>query len=426
MLTEAITSIVPATSTSSAATTPQLSRNQPIYDWYVMPEAYSAPLVQEAIREFEVPAGGMVLDPFCGTGTTLVASRPMGRNALGIEVNPFLAFASQVKSGIYDSSLLRLEVTHLLEAARDTFNRMESDGEVQWTLTGDLPQMPRLDRWIARRVVWKVLALKRCIEESVSESVRDVPMLALASILRGASNMKLTPHAFGSREVKQDSPVLTMFETRIQKMLADIEWLEEQEGLGDAHVVEGDIRDISTFAYDGAPVNLAVTSPPYLNNLDYTMQTRLELFFLGFVSDMEELKLLRKRMMICDAKATYKDIEDWKRVQDVASVEGIAKEIDEKLGDRGWGWDYGLMTRQYFGGLLRAMESIKEMLAPGASLLMVLGDSAHSGVHVPVTTIAEELGHIAGFCGSEVRVLRTRRASSHGFKLDESAVVLRR
>lgn len=415
-----------ATATTTAATTPHLSRNQPIYDWYVMPEAFSAPLVQEAICEFGVREGGTVLDPFCGTGTTLVASRLAGRNAVGVEVNPFLAFASRVKSGIYDSSLMRLEVTHLLEAARDTFNRMETDGEVQWTLTGDLPQMPRLDRWIARRVVWKVLALKRCIEECVSESVRDVPMLALASILRGASNMKLTPHAFGSREVKQDSPVLTMFETRLQKMLADLEWLDEQEVLGTAHVIEGDIRNAATLSYLHEPADLAVTSPPYLNNLDYTMQTRLELFFLGFISDMEELKQLRKRMMICDAKATYKDIGDWKRVQDVASVENVAKEIDDKLGNRGWGWDYGLMTRQYFGGLLRAMESTREMLAPGASLLMVLGDSAHSGVHVPVTTIAEELGLIAGFCKSEVRVLRTRRSSSHGFSLNESAVVMRR
>jgi DNA modification methylase len=412
---------------ASSATTAQLNRNQPVYDWYVMPEAYSAPLVQEAIREFEVPEGGTVLDPFCGTGTTLVASKLMGRNTLGIEVNPFLAFASRVKSQAeFDLPLLRLEAERLIKVARDALQRVEGDGDMQWSLAGERPQMPRLDRWIAGRVMWKVLALKRCIEEYISESVRDVPMLALASILRGASNMKLTPHAFGSREVKQDSPVLTMFETRLQKMLCDIEWLGEQEGVGDAQVTEGDIRDVSTFAHDGAPVDLAVTSPPYLNNLDYTMQTRLELFFLGFVSDMEELKQLRKRMMICDAKATYKDIEDWKRVQDVASVEGIAKKIDEKLGNRGWGWDYGLMTRQYFGGLLRAMESIKEMLAPGASLLMVLGDSAHSGVHVPVTTIAEELGHIAGFCKSDVRVLRTRRASSHGFKLNESAVVLRR
>ena len=174
------------------------------------------------------------------------------------------------------------------------------------------------------------------------------------------------------------------------------------------------------------PAKLAIGSPPYLNNLDYTMQTRMELFFLGFVESMDDLKSLRKRMMICDAKATYRDIEDWQRVAEVASVAKIARDIDEKLGDKGWGWDYGRMTRQYFGGLLRALEAIKPMLAPGAHLVLILGESAHAGILVPVPDLVAELGSLVGFTQPEVRVLRTRRTSSHGFGLKESAVVMRK
>jgi hypothetical protein len=103
--------------------------------------------------------------------------------------------------------------------------------------------------------------------------------------------MKLTPHAFGSREVKQDSPVLHMFETRLQKMITDLEWLNEQEELGKARVIEGDIRDAATLAHLHEPADLAVTSPPYLNNLDYTMQTRLELFFLRWSVSLSRLRI---------------------------------------------------------------------------------------------------------------------------------------
>ena len=148
---------------------------------------------------------------------------------------------------------------------------------------------------------------------------------------------------------------------------------EEQSRLrthGPRAIVQGDIRA------HGRPATPAtarpawrIGSPPYLNNLDYTMQTRLELFFLGFVRDMDELKSLRKQMMICDAKATYRDIEDWQRVSRSSLGGDISpREIDDKLGDKGWGWDYGRMTRQYFGGLLRALEAIKPMLAPGATV----------------------------------------------------------
>ncbi|MEO5950900.1 MAG: hypothetical protein ABIQ44_00350, partial [Chloroflexia bacterium] len=249
--------------------------------------------------------------------------------------------------------------------------------------------------------------------------------LALASILRGASNMKLSPHAFGSREVKQDAPVLAMFEGRVEKMLGDVEDVPGATYAStQTDIVEGDVRRLAELEHCLLPARLAICSPPYLNNLDYTMQTRLELFFLQFVEKMDDLKALRKRMMICDAKATYRDIEDWRKVEGVESVVNIARKIDDKLGDKGWGWDYGRMTRQYFGGLLRAMESIKTTLEPGGTLIMILGESAHAGILVEVPDIAAELGVMAGYGRADVRVMRTRRSSSHGFRLNESMVVL--
>lgn len=407
------------------ASTAVLNRNLPLFDWYIMPEAYSAPLVAEAIKEFAVPEGGTVLDPFCGTGTTLVAARLAGRNAVGIEVNPFLCMASRVKTRErFNLRQLRAEADRLITAARPALRSVD-EGKMPF-LAEKLPDMPRLERWIARRVALKVLALRELIEEHLSPQNREVALLALAAILRGASNMKLSPHAFGSREVKQDAPVMSMFEMRLAKMLDDIQGLQGMEGLGHAQVIEGDVRQARNMEHRLLPAHLAITSPPYLNNLDYTMQTRMELFFLGFVQSMEELKHLRKRMMVCDAKATYKDIQDWRRVEEVQSVADVARALDEELGDRNWGWDYGLMTRQYFGGLLRALEAVRPLLAPGAPFVVIIGESAHAGILVPVPDMTAELGRMAGYEAIEVRVLRTRRSSSHKFGLKESAVVLRR
>lgn len=407
-----------------ASTTAQLNHNTPFFDWYLMPEAYSAPLVYDAIKEFGVREGETVLDPFCGTGTTLLAAREMGRNGLGIEVNPFLCFAGRVKTKTWNNpELLRLEARRVIADARIRLDKACEENIMQDAV--GLPDMPRRERWIARKVACKVVTLRDCIEQNTSEENRPFFLLALASILRGASNMKLSPHAFGSREVKQDAPVLAMFEGRVEKMLGDVEQVPGATYAGaQTDIVEGDVRRLAELEHCLLPAKLAICSPPYLNNLDYTMQTRLELFFLQFVEKMDDLKALRKRMMICDAKATYRDIEDWRKVEGVASVVDIARKIDDKLGDKGWGWDYGRMTRQYFGGLLRAMESIKSTLEPGGTLIMILGESAHAGILVEVPDIAAELGNIAGYGRAEVRVMRTRRSSSHGFRLNESMVVL--
>ncbi len=101
------------------STTALLNRNTPLFDWYLMPEAYSAPLVHDAINEFNIKEDQTVLDPFCGTGTTLLAAKMAGRNGLGIEVNPFLCFASRVKTrDNFDLAAIRQEAKRLLAAVQ--------------------------------------------------------------------------------------------------------------------------------------------------------------------------------------------------------------------------------------------------------------------------------------------------------------------
>lgn len=209
-------------------------------------------------------------------------------------------------------------------------------------------------------------------------------------------------------------------------MLSDVEVMAKKcEHIGYATIVETDARLTDKFRLGLPAADLAVTSPPYLNNLDYTMQTRLELFFLDFVKNMKDLKDLRKRMVTCDAKAIYQDIEDHKEVGQFESIQNIVVQLHGKLGHRKWGWDYPFMTLQYFGGLLRVLRSIRSCLKTGARFLLVVGESAHAGIKVPVPTILGELGEASGYQLEDIRIERYRRSSSHSFRLAESTVILR-
>src|SRR6266446_10768519 len=67
------------------------------HDWYRFVLSYPAHLVRNYISRFEVDPDGLVLDPFCGTGTTLVECKKLGIRSVGIESNPMASFASQVK-----------------------------------------------------------------------------------------------------------------------------------------------------------------------------------------------------------------------------------------------------------------------------------------------------------------------------------------
>ena len=390
-------------------------RAMPIADWYTLPAWDTSSLVAEAIKEFGVPEGGTVLDPFCGAGDGLLAAKLAGRNGLGIEANPFLQFAAHAKTRAYTLPQLRLETERLLEEAKGALDKVDSDGDLQWRLAGRMPQMPRLQSWIANRVAWKIVALQECIERCVGEENRDLPTLALASVLRGASHMKLSPHAYGSRDSKPYTPVLYHFDAKLRKMLADLEWAEEQEGLGKIMVLDGQQTNQQLAARSPQPLaSLAVTAPPPLSEFDPTLQTRLELFFLGYVGSMTELEGLR-------ADISFQEpVKGAPRASELASVKQVSEAMDAKPGDG------GDVARNYFENLLLSLETMREMLAPQAPIVLALGECVLSGVQVPVPDIAAELGQLGGYERTQVRVLRTLRHKGVKGGLKECVVVLRR
>lgn len=422
--------------------TATLNQGLPVHDWYLMPESYSEPLVVEALEKYSLGKGDTILDPFSGTGTTVVTAAMRGVNGVGFEVNPFLAFAAQVKLDWsvdieqFGATMHRMlaEAQPLLDsisANQDLFSlaippSVEKQARAVLSRLHE-PDMPRLYKWMTKVVVQKILLLDHVIRKSVAESLQPHFLLALASILRPASNMKLTAHAFGSNIYKEDSPVFDLYSQKIQKIYHDLQYMQSiDRDFGSGTIFNTDSRVFQSTQSKMLPASLAFTSPPYLNNLDYTMQTRMELFFLHFVNDMIGLRQLRKAMVTCDAKAMYKDVKDSAEVADVVSIQQVVADLKDVHQDKNWGWDYSYMTSQYFGGMLRVLKSVHTLLRPGACFVMVVGESAHSGIKVPVPELLGELGERVSYSCEAINTLRSRRSSSHTFDLRECEVILRK
>lgn len=418
-----------------------LNYGRRVHDWYLMPEAYSEPLILEAIKRFGLQRSDTILDPFSGTGTTVLTAALLGIPGIGLEINPFLCFASRVKldwdvdirvfEGVTNELMKQARpLIDSLSVKRDLFS-LSTDAQQSASSVAEIlaaapePAIPRLHQWMTPVVVKKVLVLRHLIETLAPEKLRPYFLLALASILRPASNMKLTAHAFGSQIIKEDAPVTDLFEQKIRKIGED---LSDIQGIRDytssSVILHADARQARSIQHELLPATLAITSPPYLNNLDYTMQTRMELFFLRFINDMKELRDLRKAMVTCDAKAMYKDVPDSAEVTDVESIQAIVQALEDVHRDKNWGWNYAYLTTQYFGGMFRVLKSIRPLLKTGGHFVLIVGESAHSGVTVPVPDVLAELGERAGYKICEINVLRRRRSSSHRYELCESEVIL--
>ena len=82
--------------------------NKPFQRWYRYKEGFSIELVEQLIREYTKHKEGIILDPFSGSGSTLLAANDMGYSGVGFEVNPFSFFLSKCKLEKYTKEIIEL------------------------------------------------------------------------------------------------------------------------------------------------------------------------------------------------------------------------------------------------------------------------------------------------------------------------------
>jgi hypothetical protein len=80
-----------------AAVNRLLPQDRMAHDWYRFVLSFPSHLVRDYVQRFGMEKGCRILDPFCGTGTTLVECKKLGIESVGIEANPMARFAAQVK-----------------------------------------------------------------------------------------------------------------------------------------------------------------------------------------------------------------------------------------------------------------------------------------------------------------------------------------
>ncbi len=185
-------------------------QDRPAHDWYRFVLSFPPHLVREYINRFKIQAGQVVLDPFCGTGTTLAECKKLGFASVGIEPNPMAHFASRVKTdwNIDGAAFLR----HARKVAEITLAKLQEEG-VDDEPTGPLfrtrrkssPHLRTLPEETARlllsnsispRPLHKTLSLLCTIDEHRNERFVGHEKLALAkALLSGISNVEFGPEA---------------------------------------------------------------------------------------------------------------------------------------------------------------------------------------------------------------------------------------
>jgi hypothetical protein len=425
------------------------SEDRAAHDWFRFVLSFPPHLVRDYLRRFGIGSRQRVLDPFCGTGTTIVECKKLGIPSVGAEANPMAHFASQVKvdwipepdgliqhaSGVAHAAEAKLAASGIEdgdgmdEAGVFPIFRSKRKGHHQGLreLEPEKKKLLLTDS-ISPLPLHKTLVLLDCLKEAASEHYSRHELLALAkALVFSISNLHFGPEV-GVTSPKPDAPVLTPWIEEVRTMARDLRALRALRHVP-AVVCHADSRQIAQVV-EPRSVAAVITSPPYPNEKDYTRTTRLESVLLGFLNNKAELRALKKGLVRSNTRGVYTEDTDDQWVAQNPRIQALAKAIEDRRLEMGKtsGFErmYHRVTKLYFGGMARHLADLRAVLQPGAQLAYVVGDQA-SYLQVMIRTgqLLAEIAEALGYKLVGIDLFRTRLATATKEQLREEVVVLR-
>ncbi len=396
------------------------------HDWYRFVLSFPPHLVRDHLVRFDVQPGQRVLDPFCGTGTTLVECRKLGIACVGVEASPLAHFAAQVKTDwTPDAQGLVCWADMVAQYAQEQVKREPKDELL--TLPPDAASLLLTDS-VSPLPLHKTLVLLSAMQHHADSRYLHHARLALAKVLpTRIGNLRFGPEV-GVGGIKADADVFSVWLEAVRAMAADLSALQEIAET-ESILYCADARQISQ-AVAPCSIDVVITSPPYPNEKDYTRATRLESVLLGFLSNKQELQTLKRGLLRSNTRNVYKGDADDVWIAAHPEILRLAESIEARriaMGKTsGFERLYARVTLLYFGGMARHLADLRGVLKPGAQLAYVVGDQAsylrvmiRTGQHI--AAIAQSLGYeLVG-----IDLFRTRFSTTTKEEMREEIVVLR-
>lgn len=398
--------------------------DKPIHDWYRFVLSFPPHLVRHYISKFNLNKQHCVLDPFCGTGTTLVECKKNGISSVGIEANPVAHLAAKTKTSwnidckglVEHANLIASETEKKL---KNKATRLEQlcDEKYKLLITNSISPIP----------LHKSICLISTLSEFHDARFANYERLALAKqLVCSFSNLHFGPEVGVSKKKKTDIDVTKLWLKQVEDMANDIRW-HSKKTQPSSYVYLGDSREIGKLIEPNS-IDAVITSPPYPNEKDYSRTTRLESVLLGYINTKSDLRQCKETFLRSNTRNVYKNDCDEKWIKGNKAIAELSAAIERKRIELGKtsGFEklYHRVVLLYFGGMARHLSELKEKLRPGAKLAYVVGDQAsYFRVLIRTGELLAEIGQSLGFELLDIDLHRTRLSTATGEQLREEVVL---
>lgn len=262
------------------------STNYLTHNFHTYPAKFIPQIPKSTIMTF-TKEKDVILDPFCGCGTTLVEAKLSNRNAIGVDLNPIATLVSRAKTQPLSKKELGLIPELLFNIKNDINNYYENH---KTNINYDIPNFNNIDHWFQLNVLNELGIIKAHINLIENKYLCDFLYTALSSIIVNVSNQESdTRFAAINKNIK---PLKTFLE--FAKKVEDMKnRIEEYSKLAQNSKISIFTRDSKklNFIADNS-VDHIVTSPPYANTYDYYLYHKFRMYWLDYdVKNVQDIEM---------------------------------------------------------------------------------------------------------------------------------------
>ncbi len=396
--------------------------NEKIHRWAPYVQGFSATFVQSIFDKYKCDyIKPVTLDPFAGCGTVLVQAKINGFESFGTELNPLLQFIAQTKLNSWDVSpttLLKMQQNMPKAEPYPAPSFLKSNSQFNPGVLANLELLKG-----------RIYSIKPITQNQ--KKAKDLLKLAFSAILVDCSNLKRSPClGYYKNKMVLDSAPFALFNKKVNEIADDL------------HIIQNQIKEYINTSSDVVLANamtfqnsrkfdLILTSPPYMNGLDYVMNYKIEMGWLEFVDEQKDLKSIKDSMVVCD-NVSKGLIRDFSKAQENYTndwIEEIKNNIVTNIIKRGAYRrnDMPNIVHKYFDDMYKVMRTVVTALKPGGRFILVVGDSLIADVYVPTDLLIAKAGLDLGLTIEKIEKARKRRSGQiRSYRLRESIVTLKK
>ncbi|NHI88718.1 MAG: hypothetical protein EAX87_04285 [Candidatus Thorarchaeota archaeon] len=349
------------------------------------PAKFFPELPRYLIQKYSV-AGETVLDPMCGSGTVVLEAILNNRIGIGIDIDPIARLITKVKTTTIDPGFLIKSARNLVKQIHE----LDSLPDYQ----PSIPEFHYRENWFRSYVLRELAIITESIDnlflpkqnDTMFHDIRDFCRVVLSSIIRDVSNAD--PHCtrtvLRKKVVKNIRPGDTLkkfSETIFRQCDSMCEFFDVSQALTFKDVRLPDRNALKT-GLDSDTIDLIITSPPYINAVDYPRTHQLEMYWLGLLGDGP---LSRLKRTYIGTETVYKEEYEHLKTTGYETLDPILEEIYEKDPRRSF------IVFKFFDDMKSQLEEMYRILKPGGHYCITIGSNQIRGVEVRSDRILAEI-----------------------------------